>query len=74
MNDPISSESILIDWLVIEVNYSRYCGDSDRESKTAIAKEIADEFVAAGIVKDQKPPDIMQKIAQFKTNHNIAYE
>ncbi|OEU08225.1 hypothetical protein FRACYDRAFT_250012 [Fragilariopsis cylindrus CCMP1102] len=74
VTDPISSETILVDWLAQEGNYSRYCGNSDGASKAAIAKEIAAKFVAAGIVKQRKVNDIVQKITAFKNNNNNAYE
>ena len=74
VTDPISSETILVDWLAQEGNYSRYCGNSDGASKAAIAKEIAAKFVAAGIVKQRKVNDIVQKITAFKNNYNNAYE
>ena len=58
----------------MEDNYLRNCGNSDGESDAAIAKEMLVDFVSAGSVKECKLADVKQKIAQFKTNYNIAYK
>ena len=74
INDEVSSESILVDWLTTEGNYTRIAGNSDGDTKVAVAKEIVKLFEEACIVKGKKPVDVLQKVTSFRSKYNVAYK
>ena len=74
INDEVCSESILVDWLTTEDNYTQIAGNSDGDTKVAVAKKIIKLFEEARIVKERKPVDILQKVTSFRSTYNIAYE
>ena len=74
INNKICSDSILFDWLTTEGNYTQIAGNSDGDTKVAVAKEIVKLFEEACIVKERKPTDILQKVTAFRSKYNSAYE
>ena len=74
MNDKVCSKSILVNWLTIEGNCTQTAGNSDGDTKVAVAKETVKLFEEARIVKEKKTVNILQKVTSFRRRYNITYE
>lgn len=71
-SDPLSSESVLIDWMTTEGNMRRYRGNHEGISKMQFANMIADKIAAAGIKVKRDPKSIVSKISAIEQSYKDA--
>ncbi|KAE8905514.1 hypothetical protein PF003_g10543 [Phytophthora fragariae] len=72
--ESVSSLSVLLDWLTEEKNYKKWRGGDKKngDTKTALAKEIAERIRVNGIQHARKPKDIVTKIGLLEQSFGAA--
>ena len=66
-SDPITSEKILLDWLLTEGNYAKFRGkDNHGTKKIHFAAQIAQQISAAGVLAVRTPKKVLNKIENIQ--------
>jgi hypothetical protein len=74
-NDPNTSMKILLDWMLVEGNYSQYCGKDNKgkrkqEYATILCEKMADETKS----KNRNAKQVQSKISYLEEAFRIAYQ
>lgn len=74
-DDPVNSETLLVEWLCTEGNYAKYRGsDNGGKTKIAFAQDISNMLQRRGIRTVRTPKQVLDKITTMEKRFREAFD
>jgi hypothetical protein len=73
-DDPVNSESILLEWLQTQGNYAHFRGNKNGQKKTQICDAIAKKINDSGVVRRRSGKSVWNKVQAIERSFRVAHD